>query len=319
MALSDMQVFSDFLYTMVTETVAQQTALFNAASNGAIILRSANNVGNYKDEVFYKAFSTPARRRDPNATGAVAAQDLSQGTMTYVKVAGANGPFAFDPTQFTWIQKNPEEASVAIGEQVAKAIMQDQLNAAVSAANAAITANTNLVYDGTAATLDIGDLNSGAAKFGDRSQSIVAWIMHSKAYHDLTGAAITNSNDLFDFGTINVVSDGFGRPLIVSDIPALFNATPTPDEYSTLGLVNGGIIVEDNGDFFANTETTNGDENINRTWQAEYTFNIGVKGYQWDKVNGGAAPTDAELATGTNWDVVASDDKDTAGVVVQTQ
>lgn len=318
MALPDMQVFNDFLYTIVSETVDQQVELFNAASRNAIQLRTASRVGDFYDEVFYKAFATPSRRRDPYASGAVAAQDLSQDTMTKVKVGGANGPFAFDPGQFAWIQKSPEEAAVTIGEQVAKAIMQDMLNAGISAANAAIT-TAGLSFDGTAGTLDLGDLNSGAALFGDRAQEIAAWIMHSKPYHDLLGASITNSNSLFEFGTINVVSDGFGRPLIVTDAPALVDTVATPDEYSSLGLVSGGVVLEDNGDFFANTETTNGDVNIARTWQAEYSFNVGLKGYQWDKTNGGAAPTDAELATGTNWDKVATYDKDTAGVVVVTQ
>ena len=33
-------------------------------------------------------------------------------------------------------------------------------------------------------------------------------------------------------------------------------------------------------------------------------------------VNGGKSPTDAKLATGTNWDKVASSDKNTAGVLL---
>ena len=314
-----MQVFNDFIYTTVTETVDQQIALFNAASRGAIQLSSARNIGDYMDAAFYKAFSTQSRRRDAYASGAVAAQDLSQESHVSVKVAGANGPFAFNPSQFTWIQKNPEEAAIAIGEQVSQAIIQDMLNASVGACNAAIVNQGSLSYDGSAGTMDIGDLNLGAAKFGDKAQDIVSWVMHSKPYHDLIGAAITNTNELFSFGTINVVQDGFGRPLIVSDIPALFNATPTPDQYNTLGLVSGGIMVEDNGDFFSNAETNNGDENIERTWQSEYTFNVKLKGYSWDKANGGASPTDAELFTGTNWDQVATYNKDTAGVVVITQ
>jgi hypothetical protein len=319
MALSDFQIFNDFLYTTVTETLDQQINLFNAATQGAIVLRSGRNVGDYVDEVFYKAFSAQARRRDAYASGAVAAQDLSQETMTKVKVGGANGPFAFSPSQFTWIQKNPEEAALVIGEQVTPAILQDYLNAGVSAARAAILNQGSLEYDGSAGTMGLGALNTGAALFGDASGSIVAWVMHSKPYHDLLGSAITNSNTLFEYGNLNIVSDNVGRPIIVSDIPSLLNTVPTPDEYTSLGLSAGGIVIEDNGDFFSNTETNNGDVNIGRTWQSEYTFSLGIKGYSWDKANGGKSPTDAELATGTNWDQVASFDKETAGVAVVTQ
>lgn len=314
MALSDMKVFNDFIYTTVTETVDQQIDLFNEASQGSIVLRSARNTGDYVDQVFYKAFATQARRRDAYGSGAVAAQDLAQESLVSVKVAGANGPFAFNPSQFTWIQRNPEEAAVVIGEQVSMAIMQDYLNTAVGAANAAIANQGSLTNGTTADTGSLSGLNASAALFGDKSTDLVAWVMHSKVYHDILGEAITNSNRLYEFGTINVVQDGFGRPFIVSDIPQLFDATPTPDEYRTLGLVSGAIVVEDNGDFFSNAETNNGDENIGRTWQSEYTFQVQLKGYSWDKTNGGASPTDAELFTGTNWDQVATYDKDTAGV-----
>jgi hypothetical protein len=49
--------------------------------------------------------------------------------------------------------------------------------------------------------------------------------------------------------------------------------------------------------------------------QVDYSFGLALKGYSWDSVNGGKSPTDAELATGTNWDKVATDIKHTAGVI----
>ena len=316
MSITAMKVFNDFMYTTVNETVAQQVNLFNTATRGGIILKSARNVGDFAEDIFYTAFTTPVRRRDIYATGAVAAQAIGQATATKVKIAGAAGPFAFDPSQFTWIQKNPEEAAVVIGEQVSKAILQDYLNSALRAANAAFGANNS--FDGSAGTMDLTDLNNGARLLGDKAQDLACWVMHSKPYFDLLGAAITNSNTLFTFGTIQVVTDGMGRPLVITDSPSLYLDAAT-DLYYTLGFVPGGAIVEDNGDFFANTETTNGDENINRTWQAEFTYNLGLKGFQWDKTNGGKSPTDAEVATATNWDKVATSTKNLGGVRVVTQ
>jgi hypothetical protein len=49
--------------------------------------------------------------------------------------------------------------------------------------------------------------------------------------------------------------------------------------------------------------------------QVDYSFGLGLKGYSWDQTNGGKSPTDAELATGTNWDKVVTSDKHTAGVL----
>jgi hypothetical protein len=104
----------------------------------------------------------------------------------------------------------------------------------------------------------------------------------------------------------------------MTDSPQLVVAG-SPTMYPVLGLVSGAVSVEQNGDFDANEETKNGDENIVRTYQAEWSYNIGVKGFAWDKTNGGKSPTDAALFTATNWDKYATDNKDVAGVVCLTE
>jgi hypothetical protein len=62
----------------------------------------------------------------------------------------------------------------------------------------------------------------------------------------------------------------------------------------------------------------NGDENITRSWQAQWSYNVGLKGFAWDKTAGGHSPSNAALATGTNWDRFATETKDLAGVIVNT-
>jgi len=74
-------------------------------------------------------------------------------------------------------------------------------------------------------------------------------------------------------------------------------------------------VVSNGSDIITNAQTTNGKERIVTSFQADYTFGIGLKGYTWDEANGGKSPTDAELATGTNWDKTASDIKNTAGTI----
>jgi hypothetical protein len=59
----------------------------------------------------------------------------------------------------------------------------------------------------------------------------------------------------------------------------------------------------------------NGKTRIETTMQVDYSFGLRVKGYAWDVTNGGKSPSDAALATGTNWDKVATDNKHTAGVL----
>ncbi len=38
-------------------------------------------------------------------------------------------------------------------------------------------------------------------------------------------------------------------------------------------------------------------------------------GYSWDVANGGKSPTDAEIATGTNWQRYVTDIKHSAGLI----
>ncbi|PCI54157.1 MAG: hypothetical protein COB36_10725 [Alphaproteobacteria bacterium] len=319
MSLSQMQVFNDFAYLTYTETLRQQIELFNAASGGSLVLSSVANTGDFSEEAFYKKLSTVTRRRDPYATGVVAPVSLTQDNHVAVKVAGGTPPIAFDPAQFAWIQKSPEEAGIVIGEQLSKGILADQVNSSVAALQAALANTAAVNYDATAGTLTLNALNRGAAMFGDRAMDIKTWVIHSTPMHDLFDTALTNGNDLFKFGDVAIIQDGFGRRFVMTDSPSLFNATASPDQYSTLGLSEGAAIVEDNGDLYTNIEESNGDENINRTFQAEYSFNLKLKGFAWDKASGGKAPNDAEIATGSNWDQVATDAKDLAGVVVTSQ
>jgi hypothetical protein len=105
-----------------------------------------------------------------------------------------------------------------------------------------------------------------------------------------------------------------GRRVVVTDAPAL-RETGTGADQKVLSLVAGGIVVNDAGDLVTNIETSNGAQRIQTTMQADYTFGLGLKGYAWDVTSGGKSPTDAEIATGSNWDKIATSLKHTAGVL----
>lgn len=319
MSLANFEVFSDFVYGTANETIGQEVSKFNEASNGALVLRSKANLGDYDDEVKWKKIAGLVRRRNAYGSGAVSAVNIEQLLNSSVKVAGGTPPVNIDPSDYRWIQKDPEEAGVVIGQQLAEDTLADMLNTGLAAYVAALTnVGASVIYDHTpTGQLSLAAMNSGAAKFGDRSQSIAAWIMHSTQAHAVYGQSIANADRLFDFGTVQIMNDGFGRPFIITDSPSLITSG-TPDVYHTCGLVAGGLVVEQNDDFDSNIETSNGGENIARTYQAEWTYNLGMKGYTWDKANGGASPNDAALATGSNWDQTATSIKDTAGVLINS-
>lgn len=321
--LTNVTVFNKWAYTAVSEALAQEIALFNEATNGAIILRNDNNTGDFSDETFWKDIAGLVRRRDPYSNADVTPIDLNMIVDTMVRVAGGTPPVNIPPVMFTWIGMNPEEGAVRIAQQLAPKIMQDMVNTAVAALAAALrqtgTTQTDVSGDTAPANLfNPANLNKGKALFGDRSSQIVCWVVHSKPMHDYYGNALANAQNLYRYETVNVMVSPFGERFVMSDIPGLVVAG-TPNDYINIGLVAGAAIVERNNDFYVNIDTRNGGENIRRTYQAEWSFNLGLRGYSWDKTNGGKAPTNSTLAVGTNWDMTVTSFKDLPGVIVRTQ
>lgn len=322
MALANMVVFNKWTYTTTTELLAQEINLFNEATRGAIILRNANNGGDFSEQQFWQTVNL-TRRRDAYGSGDVSAVNLQMLVDTMVKVAGGTFPINIPPSQFTWLNLNPELGAATIAKMLAPQIMQDMLNTAVSALAGALRQAGTTQHDASpgasgAELFNPANVVLAKAKFGDRSGQIVCWVVHSKPMHDYWGNAVANANQLYTYGTVAVISDPFGARFVVSDIPALV-ITGTPTDYVSLGLVPGAALIERNDDFFANIDTTNGKENIQRTYQAEWSYNLGIKGFTWDKTSGGKSPNNAALALGTNWDQTVTSFKDLPGVVLRTQ
>ena len=321
MALSDLQVFSEKLYDSYLETLSYQLELFNAATQGGLVLTTGAMQGDFETKALWSRIPNLVRRRnvyDPTAT--LTPTKLGMKSASKVKVAGGTNPVELDSYQFTWIRKSPEEAAMVMSKQLAEDSMADMVATAINAFVAAIGAQATNVYDGSAGVASLAGLNSAASKMGDRSQDILCWVMNSKSAFDIWGAAIVNANNLFTYGTVNISRDAMGRPIVITDNPALVNLTPTPDIYRTLGLTSGAVVVEQNdNDFQSEIVPGVGKQNISKTFQAEWTFNLSVKGFTWDMTNGGASPSDAAIATATNWDKVATSHKDLAGILANFQ
>lgn len=315
MSLSQMQVFNEFIMPATIETLGQMVEKFNGASNGAIRLTTEGFTGDFLQESFFAAIHSAQRRVDRYAAQASAsATDLTQLKHSTVKVAGGFGPIRYEPSQMTWLEKPTTEGIEVASRNFAEALMKDQLNTAIAALVAAISNQAAATNDVSAtAGINYVTMNGAHAKFGDRSGELVAQIMNGAVYHKLIGANLTNAPQLFQAQGVRVV-DILGKAVIVTDAPGLYLAG-TPNKDFVLSLATDAAIVSDGSDVISNIETKNGQTRIETTMQVDYTFGLGLKGYTWDEANGGKSPTDAELATGSNWDKVATDIKHTAGVI----
>ena len=275
--------------------------------------------GDFSKESFFNQIAAAQRRVDRYAAqAAAAATDLSQSEIVGVKVAGGFGPIRFEDSQMTWLERSPEDAIMAISQGFANALLADQLNTAITAGVAAISNQASLVNDvsaqsGGAGALTQTVLNGSHAKFGDRSQLLTADVMTGAAYHKLLEKGLQNGERLFEAGNVRVQSI-LGKLFVITDSPALFESG-TPNKFKVLSLTAGAIMVDNASDVIANMERNNGQTRIETTWQADYTFGLKLKGYAWDVANGGRSPSDAAIATGSNWDKAVAEDKHTAGTI----
>ena len=327
MALSDLAVFSEWVYGSQVEVLQQQVDLFNAASNGTISLSTAAHVGDYSDRAFWEYTDNLIRRRNPYSDADVAPVSMAHLVDTMVKVASGTPPVKMNPADLAWIQRDPQEYAIVLGQQLAVETMADMLNVSITALIAALSNDSEVIYDGKSADVDTFNprmMNQGAKKFGDQANKLQAWVLHSTPWFDMIDNNLQNTERLFEYGTVRINADTAGRPFIMTDCPALVTegdpgADPaTTDTYHNLGLTANAVSIEQNGDFNDNFENSNGKENIQRTYQAEWSYELGVKGYAWNKSGGGKAPNDAAIASSANWNRIATSHKDLAGVIVNS-
>lgn len=323
MPLTSFQVFNAYTNLAIQEVLSYQTDLFNAATKGGIVLTNKRNEGDFSDSTIWQRIPGLVRKRNVYGAGALTELNMVQLLETSVKVADGTPPVRVDAAWFEWVLKNPEEGGAIYGKQLGEDKLAEMINTALGAYRAAITTQALVVNDITgSANASLNALLNTAAKMGDRSGAISCWVGHSKPLFDIWGSAITNGNQLFSFNNVRIVEDGFGRTFVMTDAPPLTEANGVSvgvPAYYMHGLTAGAVVVEENGDFNQHTDTRNGFENIATTIQSEWSYNLSVKGFAWDKANGGKSPSSAALMTGTNWDRIATSHKDLAGVMLRSR
>ena len=312
MSLANMKVFNDQLQTAIIKKLTQKTDLFTEASGIALVNEAMR--GDFKEEAIWNNVSDALRDVDAYAAqAAVAATGLSQDQINDVKTMKAFGPIKWEPNQLAWIGKNPGEALSVISESLSMAIMQDQVNKAIGVLVAAIGNEASANIDVSAAAGDLGavtqvNLNKTHALFGDSSMNLGTQVMTGSTAHKLLGQALVNGAQLFSEGTVRVI-DILGKRSLITDSPALIAG----GKERVLSLTPMAATIAANNDFRSSIVEGVGKTRLETTYQAEYTENVGVKGYSWNTAV--KSPVKAQLETGTNWSLVMPL-KESAGVML---
>ena len=322
---SDFVIYPEQFFGGVVEALEQNSEGFNAASSNTIRLVTNMKKGHYENESFIKALSSLVTRRDITSVSAATDTALTQGEAVRVKLNRKIGPVAQTLDAFRKISVDPQEMSFILGQQTGQAIALDYLNTALTAVDAALAGIAAVNYDASANTnpdrseIDHTNLVRGMAKFGDASNRITAWVMHSKPFFDLMESSIADK--IFEVASVTIFKGSvatFNRPVIVTDSTALYTTTSSRTTYHTFGLVQGACTVEESEERQIVSDIITGLENLVMRIQGEYAFNLGIKGFAWDSTNGSSNPSDGAVGTSSNWDKVATDNKSLAGVRITT-
>lgn len=319
---SDFKVYQEYLQLRMTEILTQNGDLFNQASNGAIVMSTQSKRGDYEYNAFFKSISGLASRRDTTSVSSATDLALTQDEFIRVKLNRKIGPVANTRDSFRKIMArySQTEFTDIVAEQASQAQQLDMLNSVLRAGRAALVNQSDVLYTvPSSGSITTTGLVDGLAKFGDRADRVVCWVMHSKVYFDLVKDQIADKIDgIANFNVQTGTPVTLNRPVVVSDSDALkvTSGSPATTTYYTLGLTANGLLAESSEEDDVVIDEVTGNENLIVRIQGEYAFNAGVKGFKWDVANGGANPNDTALGTGTNWDTAVSSYKDYAGIVV---
>lgn len=317
-------VYQTEFYTAVIEELARNVDVFNAGSNGTLLLGSEDYMGDYIKEAAYDRIGSLITRRD--ITVNTAATDLAMALNEFVGVDVAHkvGPVFETYENFARRGRSIDEMGRIIGLQFASDFLARGLDLLVSAMVAAVDGVAALKSTAdNASTTNYKHLLTGQRLFGDQFKEVGAYLMNSEAFFDLVEDGLDNYQVDTVAGAMIVngaLPGALGKPIIVADVAALnYDSDAMGDlKNRVLALTTGaGRVMERAGRRLVIEENVTGLENLGIRYQAETNTAIQLKGYAWD-TSAGRNPTDGAIATTANWNLVV-DAKLSACSIVETE
>lgn len=316
---TDVVVEEDHIYGGIFEELEQQIEGLATASRGSIVFDDSRIKGDYGYDSFWASISSVIERRVVDTVTAGTATQALEKEYISVKV-NRRTQIEWSLDAFKKKQLDPQGFSFVLGREFQRRKMQEMLNTGLTCVATALESQAALTNDQSSNSITHAQINGALKLRGDKADEIVAFAMHSVPYYDLIGQALSDKvpadigGGAIRLGNIPI----FGRAVLVSDSSGLTDANGSlADTYNSLGLVPGALVVsQSEPETIVGSDLVTGLHNLVYRFQAEWAYNIAVKGFQWDVGNGGANPTDAALATTTNWDQIDTNDKTLAGVLL---
>lgn len=303
---TDVVIYNETVQTAYFERIQDNLAVFNENSRAAIGLNSEMVEGDLKLKSFYK-LGGKIGARDVNSSSTVNGSKIGMDEQVGVKSPWKYGPYETTEEAFKRRAKSPEEFSMLIGEDMGDAVLDGWVDYALAALEGAISSNTDMVVTGDLATDGKKVLTKGLRTMGDKFGMVAIWVMDSSAYFDIVDQAIDNK--VYEEAGV-VVYGGtpgtLGKPVLVTDkCPA----------NKIFGLQSGAALITESQAPGVRSYEINTQENLGIGYRGEGTVNVEVMGYSW-KTKTNINPTVATIGTASNWKKVATDNKATAGFII---
>ncbi|PKB90912.1 hypothetical protein A8A01_03125 [Ewingella americana] len=305
---SDLIIYNDLAQTAYLERRQDNLDVFNASSNGAIVLDNALIEGDFRKRAFYQLGGS-IEYRDVNSTNKVTGKKIGAGESVGVKAPWKYGPYETTEEAFKRRGRDVSEFSEVVGVDVADATLEGFIKYSIQALTAAIGANADMVVTADIATDGKKTLTKGMRKYGDKFGRISLFVMHSATYFDIVDEAI--SNKIYEEAGV-VVYGGLpgtlGKPVLVTD---------TAPIDVILGLLPNAVSITESQAPGFRSYDVNDQENLAIGYRSEGTVNIDMLGYSWNETAGGANPDLTKIGAAANWKKHATSNKVTAGVMIK--
>jgi hypothetical protein len=319
---SDVVVFQENVYSGIIEILEQNSDFVTENTNGAIVYLTQSLKGDFEEASFWDASDDGdlVSDRDPTATGDADITGFSQESLISPKCNLSIGPKQQSADSFRKIQEDPQTMGFLFGTKAGKALSVDWLNRSLTAGVACLTKSADTHFDVSGAPLAADQVISSkvlnralGSKMGDARERIVAWVMHSAAFTELTeGSIVDKLTGITDRIVYGGSTPSLGLPVLVSDSPALIDEAN--GTYTVLALTRNALIMrESEGGVDIRMMDVLGKKNIMSIIQGETAVNVSVKGWSY---TGAASPDMAALGNAANWAYKFADVKSGAGLAI---
>lgn len=314
-ALTTAEIFNRTLYTKMPQMLNTNVDLFNRATNNAIQMLS-NDIQGAWEQSWARSLKDIVLYRDPTSTAPIAKASFEELMHNMVKIGFSTKEIEWTDSKFEYIRQNPEEAAFIIGQTLVREMLQNSVRMAIGAATTLLSADASVTTDKSA----VGDgkmkfeyFIDATRPFGDQYNRIVTWVLSSQQMFDVWKEALKNENHLFDIGSIKVIRNPLGAPIIISD-----EIKDNTGKFTALGLTTGAITVGNMAKFRDNHNEINGLANIKNSYQAEWDQTLSIKNHKFD-TSQTPAVTYAKLTQSANWTKLSSNPKEQLGVALITK